>query len=453
MVRNLLDDQAPPTAAQVTATRRLVLGEAGGTDRTDRRPAAAAGWAAALIRARQAPSYRRRAAVAALGAAAAAVAVAVATVPGGSPAGGPGAPGTADSPGGPAGGSGGLAGSRGGSGGPAGGGDPATRPSPLSANQILLAAAERAERGPATGARWQLHTISGSQALTTGGYLIDHRYDTQLWVPTSATEPTWRIMQDTGSRPATPADIAAWKRAGSPTRWTIPAPKYNAAQQKRIEEKERINRKASPGDRGPMIKAKPETATATVAAPYAAREDNHGTVGVITNKPRTLAELAKLPTNPALLRAWLEREVAAQQRRDGVNTGQSMAAAVFQEGMQIAVHLPVTPALRAAAFRMMADLPGVRAVGQVRDPLGRLGYAVAMPQSAADSGSEFRLIVDTSSGNTLGYEFVITRPDPGNPHTAKVGQVTAYEAVVDSGWTNARPKLPSRQVGPEDGVG
>jgi hypothetical protein len=451
LVHNLLDDQPPPSPTQIAAARARVLDDgaaaqpAAGTGATRQgatrqgaarqgaaigtTPAAGSGAATGAVAAGRRrhvpgrPRYARRAAVAAVGTAAVAAAVAVAAVPGG-PTGTPAASGPGRAPVAPH----------------------SAGPSPLSANQILLAAAEKAARQPATGARWQLHSISGFQAVTTGGYVVDHRYDTQLWVPRSASEPTWRIMQDIGSRPATAADVQAWKRAGSPTSWTIPVAKLTPAGRKAIAEKQRLAPKE-------IIKSpKPETLSAAGHAPYAAREDSNGTAGVITNKPRTLAELAALPTDPAKLRSWLQREISTAQRTHG-GTGQSMAAELFGEGMQIAMHLPVSPAVRAAAFRMLADLPGVRAVGEVRDPLGRLGIAVALPERNGDATDEFQLLIDPRTGSTLGYQFVITRPDPNNPHSARVGQVNSYELAVDSGWTNATPRLPSRRVGPEDAVG
>jgi hypothetical protein len=437
LVRAMLDDQPAPTAAEVATARRRVLGGRRmlGADRVisaDRvigaDPEIAAGPAGPGRRPARRPSYRRRAAFGAIGAAAAAVAVAVATVPGGAtaPVGAP-----AD--------------------GSAGGGH-TDQPAELSASQILLVAADKAALAPATGGRWQLHTVTGGQVLTTGGYLVDHRYDTELWVPTAAAEPTWRIMHDLGTGPATPADVAAWKRAGAPTRWTIPLRKLTPAEQRQQAEKIKINRKANPN--GPLTRApKAETMTAAGGAPFAAREDNHGTVGVIANKPHTLAEVAALPTDPAALQAWLEREILAGQRRDGRGMDRPMSAELFDQGMQIASHLPVSPALRSATFRMLAGLPGVRAVGQVRDPLGRTGYAVALPEKSGGAGTEQRLILDLRTGATLAWEVVVTTAYPADPHSARVGQVLTYEVTVGSGWTNARPKLPARKIGPEDAVG
>ena len=451
LVRAMLDDQPAPTATEVAAARRRVLGSAepSGTDELIRTlaladatgtaatagPATAGREAAELAgtarRAPRGPSYRRRAGFAAVGAAAAAVAVAVATVPGG--ASGPG--GTAPARPGPAGRA----------------GDGAGQAAGLSASQILLVAADKAALAPATGARWQLHTLSGGQVLTTGGYFIDHRYDTELWVPTAAAEPTWRIMHDLGARPATPADVAAWKQAGAPTRWTIPLRKLTPDEQRQQAEKIQINRKLNPN--GPLIRApKAQTMTAAGGAPFAAREDSHGTVGVIANKPRTLAEVAALPTDPAALQAWLEREIRAGYRRDG-GTGRSMSADLFEQGMQIASHLPVSPALRSATFRMLASLPGVRAVGQVRDPLGRAGYAVGLPEKSGGAVNEQRLILDLRTGATLAWEVVVLAAYPADPHSAQAGQVATYEVTVGAGWTNARPKLPARQIGPEDAVG
>ena len=51
---------------------------------------------------------------------------------------------------------------------------------------------------------------------------------------------------------------------------------------------------------------------------------------------------------------------------------------------------PVSTAVRAAAFRLLADMPGVRTLGQVTDPLERQGVAVAIPYPR----EELRVIFD-----------------------------------------------------------
>jgi hypothetical protein len=418
MVRELLVERRPSTAQEVSASRRRVLAATAG--RRLARPA----------RPGRAPSYRRRAAVALVGTAAA-VGVVLATVPANAP----------PTPGG-------QSGADGRSGAGAGTGPGSGRaggPAALSASQILLAAAEKAEQAPTSGARWNQRIRSGSEVMTAAGYLVDHQYSQELWVPRSASEPTWRIMQDLGARPTAPADVRAWRRDGSPSRWTIPARKLTAAEQKELD------RKIAANPPGILRKARPEVVKAAGGAPYAAREDGRGSAGVIANKPRSLADLAALPTDPTRLQALLRREIAAEHIPAGA--GIEPDAELFREAMHIAVHLPVSPKVRSAAFRMLAALPGVRSVGQVRDPLGRAGYAVALPMGMAGSTAEERLILDLRTGAPLAWEDIVTTAYPADPHTARVGQLSAYEAVLGAGWTDAQPKLPARRLGPEDAVG
>jgi hypothetical protein len=426
MVRELLAEGRPPTTREVAEARCRVLAATQPTHAT--RPAGAArfGRAARLARrvraglsteANRTPSCRRAAVLTATALTATAL-TAIAAIVGGaflatSPAAAP------ATTGGPAVGAG-----RG--------------PVALSARRLLLTAADTAEHGPAAGARWRLDLRSGAQVLTTGGYLIDHRYREQQWIPRSATEPTWRIIEDLGGVPVGPADVAAWRRDGSPGTWTIPPRKLTVAERKRVAEKEALIHRRWPNYRIPRYV---EQVSATGIAPYAAREDSHGAVGVIATKPRSLTDLAALPAEPVQLRTWLRAELSHI-------AGESVTdAELFREAVHIALYLPVAPAVRSAAFRMLAQLPGVQLAGETRDPLGRTGYAVGLPDGAA---TQDRLILDTRSGMPLALETVVTDPYPADPHLARPGQLSSYEVVLDAGWTDARPHLPARRLDPED---
>ncbi|MGV9349874.1 hypothetical protein ACWDSD_34870 [Streptomyces spiralis] len=126
---------------------------------------------------------------------------------------------------------------------------------------------------------------------------------------------------------------------------------------------------------------------------------------------------------------------------------------MFEEGVHLVMDLPVSPQVRAAAYRMLAGLPGVRAAGRTRDPLDRPGQAVAIanPESGGGRG-ETRLIIDPVGLLPLALEHVITAPDANDPHTARTGELTWYQVVLDAGWTDTAPDLPEQQLGPEDGI-
>ena len=53
--------------------------------------------------------------------------------------------------------------------------------------------------------------------------------------------------------------------------------------------------------------------------------------------------------------------------------------------------------LRDALFRVLADLPGIRSVGPVQDPLGRTGEGFVLPQGSTDR----EIVVDPSTSNVM----------------------------------------------------
>ena len=88
----------------------------------------------------------------------------------------------------------------------------------LSAREVLLAAAENADRQPdRTAAYW--HTASVSRTLykaVDGGYLVWDRSRIEGWTPRATGTDQWSSTQSLDARPATEADEAAWRQAGSP---------------------------------------------------------------------------------------------------------------------------------------------------------------------------------------------------------------------------------------------
>ncbi|MFI6316613.1 hypothetical protein ACIBG8_03795 [Nonomuraea sp. NPDC050556] len=75
---------------------------------------------------------------------------------------------------------------------------------------------------------------------------------------------------------------------------------------------------------------------------------------------------------------------------------------------------PLSPTVRAAAYRMLADLPGVRSLGRVTDPKGRQGQAFTHT-APGGGGSTSRIILDPETGQSLAME-PYERPD--GPRTA-----------------------------------
>ncbi|MEJ3745683.1 hypothetical protein WEI85_20620 [Actinomycetes bacterium KLBMP 9797] len=69
-------------------------------------------------------------------------------------------------------------------------------------------------------------------------------------------------------------------------------------------------------------------------------------------------------------------------------------------------HTPAAPAVRAAAFRPLADTPGVRAEGQVQDARGRTG-----PRIAYETQGELgEIVIDEAAVQILSHSR--SYPDP-----------------------------------------
>ncbi|MFI5906060.1 CU044_5270 family protein [Dactylosporangium sp. NPDC051541] len=130
-----------------------------------------------------------------------------------------------------------------------------------------------------------------------------------------------------------------------------------------------------------------QTDTWTPRAMQGHTSENNFLVG---GRPITLAELNALPTNPQALQAAVPHDRPED---------------VFFSGAALVLDLPAPAPVRAAAYRMLAALPGIETLGEVTDALGRKGVAVAYSRRG-DSGAigQQRLIVDPATGQALAQE-------------------------------------------------
>jgi hypothetical protein len=305
----------------------------------------------------------------------------------------------------------------------------------LTARDVLLTAATHVAPAPVTGRYWRTKEISG-ELLPTG--TSANPYDMFLpvsydqWTPRLAGRREWSIYQMQGAVPATPADAAAWHATGSPARWSYF-----------------------------------KTSVTTAAAPPGATwQVSDGTAGLVEGDEPGLtpARFRAMPASPPYLLARLRHYAMLTWCGRHLGGG---CATVDQLVWGEAVNLlqdPVTSQVRAATFRVMAGLPGVRLLGKMRDPLGRPGYGFGTGPSAGGSIA----VINPQTGSLLATEAVGHAPrTAGCPQQAAArvaerchgpsyygrsyrGQVTGYEVLVSEGWTNASPALPppSAWLGP-----
>ncbi|GAA1579559.1 CU044_5270 family protein [Actinomadura kijaniata] len=136
----------------------------------------------------------------------------------------------------------------------------------------------------------------------------------------------------------------------------------------------------------------------------------------------SLSALLKLPTDPQRLRALAERN---RPKSGGPHY-------VTEALIELLISQPTTPKTRAAAFRALAAMPGVRSLGRTSDPRGRKGAALAFTFTGPKGPTEFRLIVDTGSSQVLARTF--TR--------AKGHAMNSSTIYLSTGWTDEKPRIP-----------
>lgn len=143
------------------------------------------------------------------------------------------------------------------------------------------------------------------------------------------------------------------------------------------------------------------------------------------------ADLAELPTRPDRLRARLldlppldrsggGRWPFADTTHSGSSSRQLFAAAV-----PLLTELPTTYAVESAAYRMVADLPGLVYHGRVRDELGREGIGVSVGDGSdvlvfdPDSGKALSVIHRTGNEQVAHAETVLGRSTDGPIETSE----------------------------------
>ncbi|MEV4224978.1 hypothetical protein [Nonomuraea sp. NPDC049725] len=111
-------------------------------------------------------------------------------------------------------------------------------------------------------------------------------------------------------------------------------------------------------------------------------------------------------------------------------------------------HAPISAGTRGALYRMVANLPGTRALGRIPDAEGRLGVGIGWTQAVGDGQSEQQLIVEESSGRLLALQNTVVKPwsqDPaGFEGAAGLPAGTVYHALVyqRAAWTDTPARLP-----------
>ncbi|WP_141578911.1 hypothetical protein [Actinomadura sp. WMMA1423] len=292
-------------------------------------------------------------------------------------------------------------------------------PAPSPARSTLLAAASTLEAGsPAPGRYWTAefsgYSLAGFMPGPEAGpppptaqilYRFSSTCEARVWAARQARDPSWVIIDSVTDRRLSRADERAWRRAGA----------------------------RPPGScdifrLGIGLSSPPPVALALERSTGRSAEEG-GIYPAVGGAPITLDQIAALPTEPKALRAALDRLILVPPGEDRARwkPGPSDTADAIAE---LLVSAPTPPALQAALYRVLAELPIDRGPGTVTDRLGRSGVAFWIRQGPW----RMSLIIDPRTGRPLGVEEYLD------------GRLESYTIVRRQGWTDARPVLPARRM-------
>ncbi|GAA0439047.1 hypothetical protein Acor_68600 [Acrocarpospora corrugata] len=282
-------------------------------------------------------------------------------------------------------------------------------PVAFTAKQLLLVAATSAAKEPTpNGKYWYMKTRSRSLMAVDGGYVMASEQDGESWLGDGSQ---WHKYQSLGTKPATAADQAAWEAAGSPATMSAGIGK------KRLQ------------------------VSTAAGKPYTDKYRSKYVYWLGRNV--TLADMRALPSDEAKLKASLLKYYTGAST-EAASVPMAEDAWLFTVAGNLVIDAPVTPEVRAAAFRMLADLPSVESLGRVTDSTGRSGTAIAIETDSKtqvddpDKGVlQDRLIIDEKSGRALAREYVVVKPG-GFQKGLKVGDIASASTLVDSGWVDTR---------------
>lgn len=291
------------------------------------------------------------------------------------------------------------------------------------ARQILLAAATAMAKAPSHGAYWRTKVVTGQLFLSPDrGYVLRRQTSREVWLAKQGGgRDTW-TGRYLGAEPATTQDETAWRAAGSPSSWKYPADVTGLG-------------RVSPGA---LVESAPGEQR---AGPH--RVGWRNADGILSKQLVTWKALRTIPTEPTRLRAYLEARIA---KESGMYVRREMEAELREACLELLSGLPVSPEVRASAYQILASMPGMKAEGQVTDPLGRTGQALSYQVNTPEGRlGTARFVLDSASGLPLAEELKTVGEDTGGKEV-EMGSFTAYEEI---GWTDEKPGTRASTSTPE----
>ncbi|NUS87083.1 MAG: CU044_5270 family protein [Streptomyces sp.] len=293
------------------------------------------------------------------------------------------------------------------------------RHTPENGRLALLNVASRLDSKADEGTYWQTTTRSGwvgivAQSGATFAVVSSGTSQFSYGVR-PGTQSLWVSGIDDTTEPRTERDTARWRAAGSPQDMTLAE-------------------SGSGGKLGLRMESGSEK------RPTVTRINQGDKIAALGARNVTYEELRKLPGDTAKLKQALA-ELYEEDRGSEIP---GRTEWMWQQAANL-INLPVKPEVRAAAYRVIADLPGIRSLGEVTDQLGRKGVGFALPAIELPGYGTGRseLIVDPATGALLSDQQVLTKPNAKAAEAGlTAGTVVHYTANVTSRWSDQQLKTP-----------
>ncbi|HSZ43614.1 MAG TPA: hypothetical protein VK817_26915 [Trebonia sp.] len=248
------------------------------------------------------------------------------------------------------------------------------------------------------------------------------------WAARAPHGTTSDMEQEVSLKAATPADEKAWQKNGAPTVWAYMGQSEDIADPTSPDQS--LNVPLSTG---------PEPWTALGAGSL-------GQQFQVGGEDLSFSQLLRLPADPAKLKKIII---------DGGLPPGGNAVQYLLWTVPSVIEMPVTPAVRAALWKVLAALPGVQDQGTVTDVDGQQGQAIsytagykdcAMQPYVSGSYPEYlfssctikQTVVIGSDGMPMAEELSYTKLPAGADWTVP-GGLFSYETFQTPYWTNGNP--------------
>lgn len=148
-------------------------------------------------------------------------------------------------------------------------------------------------------------------------------------------------------------------------------------------------------------------------------EQRLGLTDVELDESPSYPRFSTLPTEPRALRLTIERDPVYGPTVEESGSAKMPTAQVISELWDILNKPTTTPALRAAIFGALAELPGIELNRDARDAAGRPGYGLGYETSSLSEsygastmpGIRVEYIFDPETSDVLGRRETITQPE------------------------------------------